>query len=92
MHKSTLLKCLGAVGPQEGPLSCDSLRKRKGLRAANQSLTQEEQLGSYRKQPNYVTVIPGFAFFSHLTDFNDYVITENFTTNTEIPSGGHIGD
>lgn len=70
------------------------LRKRKGPRAANQSLTEaeEEGLGSSRKQPNYVTVIPGFAFFSHLTDFNDYVITENFTTNTEIPSGGHIGD
>lgn len=79
-----------------GPLSCDSLRKRKVLRAANQSLTQEQSLGSYRKQPNYVTVILGLAFFQppqhELTGFADYVITENFTTNMKIPSGGHIGD
>lgn len=27
-----------------------------------------------------------------LTDFTDYVITENFTTNMKFPSGAHIED
>lgn len=82
--------------PAERPVELWFTSEEDGSRAANQSLTQEQSFGSYRKQPNYVTVILELAFFQppqhELTGFNDYVIMENFTTNMKIPSGGHIGD
>lgn len=87
---------LCAVGRQQCPRSRDSLGKRRVLITTNPSLTQGKVTWLLQEAASQCSCNPRACVLQppqrELTDFNDYVITENFTTNTKIPSGGHIED
>lgn len=78
------------------PAGCDSLAKRRAPCAAHPTLTQGKVTWLLQEAASLYYCNPRACIFQppqhELTDFNDYVITENFTTNMKIPSGGHIED